>query len=74
MALIEPDAQVHHRGQLVLAGPSDPLGYLASTGMTSASRPGPSPGSGIVGRRPDRPPFGELDLWPARREFEPPTY
>ena len=58
-ALVEPDAEVDHRGQLVLAGPRDRLGSLASTGMPSTSRPGPAPGSGVVGRRPDSPPFRE---------------
>ena len=57
--LVETDAEIHHRRQLVIADPGDALGNFASTGMTSTSRPGPSPGSGVVGCRADGPPFRE---------------
>ena len=47
--LVEPDAEVDHRGELVLAGPGDRLGVLAATGMRSTSGVGPAPDARIVG-------------------------
>ena len=41
----------------VFAGPGDPLGRLASTGMGSTSCIRPSPRARVVGRRPDGPRF-----------------
>ena len=57
--LVEPDTKVHHRREFILAGAVDRLRMLAASGMRSSRRPRPAPGSGVVGGRPDGPPFRE---------------
>jgi hypothetical protein len=55
LPIIEQDAKVGHRPELVLARPADDFGSLASAGMRSTGLDDPAPDARVMSRRADSP-------------------